>query len=55
MKSKTEYLTFNLPERMEFLNITPEVEQLVSDSGVQEGLCLVNPSQILDARSQYHI
>lgn len=42
MKSKTQYLTFNLPERMDFLNITPQVEQLVSESGVQEGLCLVN-------------
>ena len=46
MKSKTEYLTFNLPERMEFLNITPDVEQLVSASGVQEGLCLVNAMHI---------
>ena len=46
MKSKTEYLTFNIPARMDFLNITPEVEQIVRDSGVQEGLWLVNAMHI---------
>jgi hypothetical protein len=29
MKSHTEYLTFNLPARMAFENITPKVEQIV--------------------------
>ncbi len=42
MKSHTEYLTFNLPARMAFVNVTPEVEAAVVKSGVQEGLCLVN-------------
>jgi secondary thiamine-phosphate synthase enzyme len=46
MKSFTEYLTFNLPGRMEFLNITPRVETIVRQSGVQEGLCLVNAMHI---------
>ena len=46
MKSQTEYLTFNVPARMEFVNITPEVERIVRDSGVQEGLCLVNAMHI---------
>ncbi len=46
MKSQTEYLTFNVPERMDFVNITRDVEQVVSDSGVQEGLCLVNAMHI---------
>ena len=46
MKSKTEYLKFNIPERMGFLNITPEVEQIVFASGVQEGLLLVNAMHI---------
>lgn len=45
MKSLTEYLTFNLPERMGFVNITPQVEAAVARSGVQEGLCLVNTRQ----------
>jgi secondary thiamine-phosphate synthase enzyme len=46
MKSTTEYLTFNIPARMDFLNITPEVEAIVAKSGVKEGLCLVNAMHI---------
>ena len=46
MKSLTEHLTFNLPARMAFLNITPQVEDLVLRSGIREGLCLVNAMHI---------
>ncbi len=46
MKSTTRYLTFNVPERMGFLNITPDVAAIVEESGVQEGLCLVNAMHI---------
>ena len=46
MKSLTEYLTFNIPERMDFLNITPTLEQLVDKSRVQEGLLLCNAMHI---------
>jgi secondary thiamine-phosphate synthase enzyme len=46
MKSHTEHLTFNLPARMEFLNITPQVEAALAKSGIQEGLCLVNAMHI---------
>ena len=46
MKSYTEYLTFNLPARMAFENITPQVEQIVKKSGVQEGLVLCNAMHI---------
>lgn len=46
MKSHTEYLTFNVPARMGFLNITPQVEEAVRKSGVREGLCLVNAMHI---------
>ncbi len=46
MKSTTKYLTFNIPARMDFLNITPDIEQIVRGSGVQEGLCLVNAMHI---------
>jgi len=42
MKSHTEYLTFNIPARMDFLNITPKIHEIVRKSGVQEGLVLVN-------------
>lgn len=42
MKSKTEYLTFNTSTRHEFVNITPDVRKIVEESGIKEGLCLVN-------------
>jgi secondary thiamine-phosphate synthase enzyme len=46
MKSLTEYLVFDTDNRVEFINITQEVEALVEKSGVQEGLCLVNAMHI---------
>lgn len=46
MKSLTRHLSFNLPARMAFLNITSQVEEAVRESGVQEGLCLVNAMHI---------
>jgi secondary thiamine-phosphate synthase enzyme len=46
MKSRTEYLTFNLPARMAFENITPKVEEAVRKSGVREGLVLCNAMHI---------
>jgi secondary thiamine-phosphate synthase enzyme len=46
MKSHTKYLTFNVPDRMDFVHITPQVEDAVQESGVQEGLCLVNAMHI---------
>jgi secondary thiamine-phosphate synthase enzyme len=46
MKSLTKKLVLNITERMEFMNITPQVEEAVQESGVQEGLCLVNAMHI---------
>jgi secondary thiamine-phosphate synthase enzyme len=46
MKSVTEYLTFNIPERMGFLNITPKLEEILRGSGIQEGLMLCNAMHI---------
>lgn len=46
MKSHTKYLTFNVGKRMDFVNISADVAQAVVDSGVQEGLCLVNAMHI---------
>jgi len=46
MKSHTSYLTMNAPARMDFVNITPQVEKAVAESGVREGLCLVNAMHI---------
>ena len=46
MKSYRKELWMNVPARMDFVNITPEVASAVGDSGVQEGLCLVNAMHI---------
>lgn len=46
MKSHREELTFNVPARMDFVNITRDVEAAVKRSGVREGLCLVNAMHI---------
>ena len=46
MKSYTEYLTLNIPSKMAFQNITPQVEAAVKKSGVQEGIVLVNAMHI---------
>ena len=46
MKSLTEYLTFKTKTRRAFLNITQDIEKLVTKSGVKEGLCLVNAMHI---------
>jgi len=46
MKSKTEYITINTKEPIEIVNITKEVEKVVKESGIKEGLCLVNPMHI---------
>jgi secondary thiamine-phosphate synthase enzyme len=46
MRSKTEYLTMELPTRRGFVNLTSAVERVVRESGVREGLVLVNPMHI---------
>jgi len=46
MKSVTQYLWFNTKNRQEFVNITPQVEEAVKQSGIKEGLCLVNAMHI---------
>jgi len=46
MKSYHKELWFNIPERMDFINITPDVEAALRESGIREGLCLVNAMHI---------
>jgi secondary thiamine-phosphate synthase enzyme len=46
MKSYRETLTFNVPARMDFVNITPQIEAAVAKSGVREGLVLINAMHI---------
>jgi len=46
MKSYRKELWFNVPSRRAFINITPEVETCLKESGIREGLCLVNAMHI---------
>jgi secondary thiamine-phosphate synthase enzyme len=46
MKSLTEYLTFKTKSKKEFINITPNVEELIKKSSIKEGICLVNAMHI---------
>jgi len=46
MKSYRKDLTFNTPTRVALINITPQVERCLSESGIREGLVLVNAMHI---------
>lgn len=46
MKSFTKYLWFNTKNAREIVNITGEVEKIVEESGIKEGLCLVSAMHI---------
>jgi secondary thiamine-phosphate synthase enzyme len=46
MNSYRKELWFNVPARRAFLNITPQIEECLRESGIREGLCLVNAMHI---------
>jgi secondary thiamine-phosphate synthase enzyme len=46
VKSHRKELWFSVPGRRAFINITPQVEECLRESGIQEGLCLVNAMHI---------
>jgi len=46
MKSFRKELWFEVPTRRAFINITPQVEDALRESGIQEGLCLINAMHI---------
>lgn len=46
MKSYRKEIWFNTKEKIEFINITPFVEEALKESGIKEGLCLVNAMHI---------
>jgi len=46
MKSFRKELWFNIPTRRGFVNITPQVEECLQESGIHEGLCLINAMHI---------
>ena len=49
MKSSTNYLQFNTRSRHDLINVTDQIEALVKESGVKEGLCLVSAMHITAA------
>lgn len=46
MKSFRKEIVLQVPSRRGFVNITPQVQEALSESGIREGLCLVNPMHI---------
>ncbi len=46
MKSHRKELWFELPQRRQFVNITGQVEDALRESGIQDGICLVNAMNI---------
>ena len=46
MKSYKKELWFNTPERVAFINVSNQVEEVLRESGIKEGLCLVNAMHI---------
>jgi secondary thiamine-phosphate synthase enzyme len=46
VKSFRRELSFHTPTRRAFLNITPQIDSALKESGIQEGLCLVNAMHI---------
>ncbi|MGD1835891.1 MAG: secondary thiamine-phosphate synthase enzyme YjbQ [Nitrososphaeraceae archaeon] len=46
MKYKTSYITFKTKNKFEFINITSQVRQIVQESEIKEGICLVNAMHI---------
>ncbi len=46
MKSYHKELWYEVPTRRAFINITADVEKCLTESGIQEGLCLVNAMHI---------
>lgn len=49
MRFKTEYLIFNTKNKIEFIRITDQIQKIISDSKIKEGLVLVNPMHITAA------
>ncbi len=46
MKSYRKVLAIDIPQRRQFINITPQVDVALRESGIREGLCLVNAMHI---------
>ena len=50
MKSYRKIVSLHVRQRMAYVNITPKVEAALAESGIREGLCLVNSMHPLACR-----
>jgi secondary thiamine-phosphate synthase enzyme len=46
MKTHTKYLTINTKQRIDFINITEKIQNIVDESKIKDGLVLINPMHI---------
>ena len=46
MRFHTEYLTFNTKQHRQYINVTPQVNDALTKSGIQEGMILVSAMHI---------
>ena len=46
MKTYTEYLKINTTSQIDFVNITTRIQEIVTESGIKDGLVLINPMHI---------
>lgn len=46
MKSFTKYISFHTKEKIEFINITNQVQDAIAESGIRDGICLINAMHI---------
>ncbi len=46
MKIHTKHLTINTQERIQFINITHKIQEIIKESNVKEGIVLINPMHI---------
>ena len=49
MKFHTEYLTFNIKQHRDYVHITPQIETILRNSGIKEGMVLVSAMHITAA------
>ena len=49
MKTHTEYIWFNTSQKIDFINITEKINSIIAQSGIQDGLVLINPMHITAA------
>jgi thiamine phosphate synthase YjbQ (UPF0047 family) len=55
MKSYRKELWFHIPSRRGFVNITSQVEEAIRESGIKEGMALVNHKHIAVSTNTFYL